>query len=81
VNKERRTEITIETEEYLTVRRPAIFAWCLKCQDVARMLTMDQAALRAGVSWRTIYRCVEEDRIHYIETAEGLLLICRNSLA
>jgi hypothetical protein len=81
VNKERRTEITIETDEYFTVQRPEIFAWCLKCRDVACMLTIDQAALAAGVSSRTIYRYVEEDRIHYIETAEGLLLICRNSLA
>jgi hypothetical protein len=33
-----------------------------------------------GVSLRTIYRWVESQRLHVIETPAGLLLICLDSL-
>ena len=44
------------------------------------MLTPDQAATIANVSSRTIYRRVEAGEMHYLETAEGFLLICPNSI-
>lgn len=80
--RKKRTEITIETDEFFTVHRNArvILAWCVDCGDVTRLVTVDQAALATGVSSRAIYGRVEEGCIHYRETAEGLLLICLNSL-
>ena len=44
------------------------------------MLTPDQAATIARVSSRTIYRRVEAGEMHYMETAEGHLLVCANSI-
>jgi len=44
------------------------------------MLTPDQAATIANVSSRTIYRRVEDGEMHYMETAEGHLLVCANSI-
>jgi len=40
-----------------------------------------QAAVIAGVSVRTINRWVESNRIHFMETADGLLFLCVNSLS
>jgi hypothetical protein len=44
------------------------------------MVTVDQAAMLAGVGSRTIFHWVEVGRLHSSETAEGLLLVCLNSL-
>jgi len=44
------------------------------------MGTPEEAAMMAGVSWRTISQWVEEGRVHFTETPEGLLLICINSV-
>jgi hypothetical protein len=40
------------------------------------MVTLDEAARAACVSARTIYRWVEDEKLHFIETAVGGLLIC-----
>jgi len=45
-----------------------------------QMLTPDQAATLGNVSSRTIYRRVEAGEMHYMETAEGHLLVCANSI-
>jgi predicted site-specific integrase-resolvase len=44
------------------------------------MVTLDQAARIARVSSRTIYRWVEAEKVHFIESAEGTLLVCLNSI-
>ncbi len=44
------------------------------------MLTPDQAATIASVSSRMIYRRVEAGEMHYLETPEGHLLVCANSI-
>lgn len=77
----RRTEITVETERLLIIRgHKKAVAWCAACQQHREMLTIDEAALRVGVSSRAIFRWVESGTIHYTETADGLLLICPTSL-
>jgi excisionase family DNA binding protein len=54
--------------------------WCSECEADTRVVTPEEAALLSRVSSRTIYRWIETDRIHFSETAGGLLLICLNSL-
>jgi len=44
------------------------------------MCTPEEAAVLTHVSTRTIYRRVEAGRVHFTETAEGLLLVCLNSI-
>jgi excisionase family DNA binding protein len=45
------------------------------------MVTADEAATVTSVGTRTIYRWVEEGKIHFTEEPEGSLLICLNSLS
>ena len=44
-----------------------------------QVITPDEAALIANVSSRTIYRWIEEAKIHFTEDV-GILLICAASL-
>lgn len=76
------TEITIEKERVLLVRRRQTSAieWCARCSDRVAMLPLDQAASVAGVSSRTIYRLVENGQLHFQDTPEGMLLVCLDSL-
>jgi hypothetical protein len=90
----RRTEITIETDRLLVLsrtnghsgirsneRHPRPFVWCLSCAEYVRPLTTDEAAIQAHVTSLIIFHWVESELLHYIESSEGLLLICPNSLS
>ncbi|MFN2576347.1 MAG: hypothetical protein ABR607_01505 [Pyrinomonadaceae bacterium] len=80
--KRKRTEITIETERVLYVSPPGkVLSWCGKCDAQAEMVPVDEAAILRRVNSRTVFGWVEEKRVHSTETAEGLLLICLNSLS
>lgn len=78
----RRIEINIDRQRLFVLKRRgvAVAEWCGDCSKKVQMLTPDQAAMLANVSSRTIYRRVEAGEMHYIETTEGLLLVCANSL-
>ncbi len=41
---------------------------------------MQEAAVLAGLSLRTIYALVEGGKVHFTETPDGLLLLCLNCL-
>jgi hypothetical protein len=81
----RRTEITIETDRLVVVARAGrhfnSLTWCASCGLNIQMMTTDDAALAARVNSRTIFHLVESGRLHSVETAEGLLLVCPHSLA
>lgn len=44
------------------------------------MVTAERAAALSGLSTRAIYRKIESRQIHFIETADGRLWVCGNSL-
>ena len=80
----RRMEITVE-QRTLVLRRtvhrvPLETVWCLQCPAQTLLVTPEEAARLASVSPRTIYRWVESEQVHYLETSEGELLVCLNSL-
>ena len=80
----KRTEITVEIERLVVVRRNARKgrrAICEFCKKETEMLTTDRAALVAKCSSRAIFGWVELGWLHFTETEEGLLLVCRNSLS
>jgi excisionase family DNA binding protein len=54
--------------------------WCDICQNYTQRLTVPQAADLIKVSARTIYRYLEEGRIHSCETATKRRRVCANSL-
>jgi len=81
--RKRITEIKVENEEIYLLRRlqKPTHAWCGKCGAKVRMVTPDEAARAAGVNTRTIYRWIENAKVHYLETPDGKLFICSRALA
>jgi len=77
----RRTEITIETNRRLLIRTSSYSrkAWCEECLADVAMITPDEAAVLLNVSSRSIYRWIEEAKIHFGEFPGGLL-VCELSL-
>ena len=82
MNTKKRTKITIETERVIVLNRRSLSvrAWCQSCGKQVVMVTVDEAARAACVSARTLYRWVEAEKLHFMETAEGGLLICYTSI-
>ena len=81
--KKKRTEITIEIDEVKFIdcgRSASVQLWCQGCSAVTTMVTPQRAATIAGVTVRHINRLVEAESVHFVETENGLLLLCVNSL-
>jgi hypothetical protein len=80
MHSKRRIEITVE-KTLLIIRRTATPAiWCAECPAPAQMLAPDEAAALLGINIRAIYLQVESGQSHFVETPEGKLLVCPNSL-
>jgi len=82
LRKSKTKVITIETERTVVIRKRggSAVAWCEGCRGRVQMISPAEAAIRAAVTTRTIYRRVESGTLHFIETGDGFLLICGNSL-
>jgi len=76
-----RTEIIVERDRWVVVNRRTRTVWCRDCSRQAEMLSIDDAAILARVSSRTIFQWAESGVVHSTETPEGLLLICPISLS
>ena len=82
--KRKRTEITIEVDEVIYTARHSnqlSRAWCRSCGREALMVTPEQAAAISQVTVRTVNQRVEAGHIHFVETADGRLWVCVNSLS
>jgi hypothetical protein len=82
MRRKKKTEIIVEREQVLVIsrlddRQPR---WCAQCSGQAQMLSIDEAAVLAHLRARAIYRRVEASQVHFVETEDGLLLVCINSL-
>ena len=77
-----RTEVTIETDERLIIRRGGQLprARCSECGEQGTMISLEEAVALAGVSSRAIHHWVETGQIHFAETSDGFLLVCLNAL-
>lgn len=82
MKKKKRTEMVVEREQVLVIRRldDRQPRWCAECAGQAQMVSVDEAAVLAGLSERTIYRRVEAGQLHFAESTDGLLLVCVKSL-
>lgn len=81
--KEKRVkEIVIETSRRLVIRRQgaSLLNWCVECDAVAGWVTPDEATALTGINSMALYRRVESKLLHGLESREGFLLICLNSL-
>ena len=74
--------ITTETQEVWIFRRPKTHArgWCERCSTEVELLTADEAAQVAGTAVRAIFRKIELEQLHFLESATGGILICLPSL-
>lgn len=79
----KRTRITVETERVLVIssrRRRIVESWCDGCGHEVKLIRAEEAAFISGVGLRDICRQVEADNLHYMETADRVLMICLDSL-
>ena len=76
----RKTEIEIELNETVAYRprREMRRQFCPKCGSQAEMATPLLAAVSMNVTEREIFRLVEADQVHFIET-DGIF-ICMESI-
>ena len=80
--KERKIVITVETCEVLIISRRGSLSrrWCDGCGKPVAMISLSDDCM-SGFSIKAAQRQEMIGRLHLIETAEGLSLICLNSLA
>jgi len=78
----RRVEITIQRRELTMTRgaQPTVTERCPVCNREVNMIPVELAAKAAGVSPRTLYRWIEQNKIHFRELSDGVVLVCENSL-
>lgn len=84
MKEKRRLEVFWETREITTIslkRNLSKTFFCQPCRSDALHLTVSEAALILKFSEIAIFRFVETDQLHSIETVAGIILICGNSLA
>lgn len=81
MSRKRRIEITVETTLLIVRHTSLLPVWCSECPFPVQLITPETAAALLGVSTRTFFRKVEAGQFHFVETAEGNLLVCPNSLA
>ena len=67
----RRVILLPETEEIIA---------CPECEGDEVMIAAETVASVSGFSRREIYRMVEEGKVHFLETEEGILFVCLKSL-
>ena len=79
----RTTEITIERRRFVVTRRmtKGRLSYCPICAREAEFVTPQEAAAIASVTARTIYRWLENGKLHFLEMPGGELLVCAQSLA
>jgi len=77
-----RTEITVETERILVIRRRyrAIEAWCDECAEVVVMIRPDQGAEGFDRSLSATFGNLAAAHLHVREQPGGAWFICLNSL-
>jgi hypothetical protein len=78
----RRVEITIQRRELTLAQgsQPSVREHCTFCNCTVQMLPVEWAAKAAGVTPRTLYRWVEQSRVHFRELSNGTVLVCEKSL-
>jgi hypothetical protein len=75
--------ITTEKHEILIVRQQGqktLRGFCPQCQAEVDLLSFDSATKISGIGWRALVRGFESGKFHTAESADGHLLICRDSI-
>jgi hypothetical protein len=77
----RHIEISVERHAVSILRpnREGILLHCEKCGTKAVMLPVETAAAITGTTPRMLYRWMEEEKLHFIESTDGTVLLCAES--
>jgi hypothetical protein len=77
----KRTQITIETDQVLIIRRRGcVRQWCRECGRETDMVSLSQAGLVTGVAQPLLLECARTERWHLTEAVAGAPLVCLDSL-
>lgn len=78
----KRTEISIEIDEMIVVSASGKDIQRIPCPICTgeAMVTPEEAAALTGVTVRSLYARVDGEGVHFLETADGSLLLCVRSL-
>jgi hypothetical protein len=81
--KKRTARITVETERLLVISRSktSFEGWCNQCEARVKLMGLEEAAAIAGASQRAIFRWAEAGEIHFLETEDGKIMFCLNSIS
>ena len=81
--KQRKIEIVIRTRERVIIKSnlPARQFFCAFCGAETMVIPPERAAAVFNLSAREIYRRVENGAGHFIETDNGLTLVCSASFS
>jgi hypothetical protein len=72
------TRVTVVTERTRVVGTGGFARTCDLCDGA--MVTLNEAAQVSGLPELTLCRLVESRAVHFVESTEGLLFICLESL-
>lgn len=80
-NKIRRTEIQIETHavKIVRLRTKQVLALCGHCAEIVTALTPKQTAEVLEMTQDEVFRLLESERVHLVNSERSLVLICGNS--
>ena len=72
----------IEINQTVIVRKidSLVQAWCASCAAEGQWVTPEHAAIISNSDTRSIYRRIEEGKVHFVESTDGPALVCLNSL-
>lgn len=72
-----------ETHEINILTCPALSEkqFCADCRREVRWLIPEEAIVLAKTNLREIFQLIETGKIHFLESTEGFLLVCAESLA
>jgi hypothetical protein len=77
----KRTEITVETDQVLVIRRRrSIRAWCRECACEVDMVGLAEAEVLTGMSAKVLRDRAQARRWHLSESSDGTALVCLESL-
>ncbi len=86
MTKPKKILITTDSREIFILRakgKSEIRGFCADCGRETEMLSLDEAVSFSGIRTLEICRQISEGgggKIHFLETASGHLLVCRDSL-
>lgn len=79
--RKEKTVITVENYRRVVRHslRDAVKARCGHCNVITQMISPGEAAELLQTSAREIFRLIEAGEVHFSETDNGALLVCRSS--